>query len=465
MEAEKSTVIASQKVTKEEEYDSEYSKSDAKLQQEAHEDSEKSDREAEGAKKGAKRKKRSKRANKSTREGSQKCESETDCEKTVVGAEAGDMQKEPVAKTRSNGEVPESLLNNVLKPSVPLPSTMPTVKGYDFNNGINYSELFRSYKHSGFQATNFGLAVEEILRMLVARRIPLEEEQEDTFEEDEFIRRRHGCTIFLGYTSNMASCGVRDTIRYLAEHRMVDCIVASAGGIEEDFIKCLAPTYLGDFHLDGKTLRDKGINRIGNLLVPNDNYCLFEDWVMPILDKMLEEQKKGTLWTPSKVIARLGEEINNRESIYYWAAKNKIPVFSPALTDGSLGDMMYFHSFKNPGLVVDIVSDLRRLNTIAMKAIRSGVIIIGGGIVKHHICNANLMRNGADFGVFLNTAQEFDGSDSGARPDEAVSWGKIRKDSKAVKVYAEASLVFPLLVAETFVRHFVSYKMRVVSTV
>lgn len=62
------------------------------------------------------------------------------------------------------------------------------------------------------------------------------------------------------------------------------------------------------------------------------------------------------LWTPSKVIARLGEEINNRDSIYYWAAKNKIPVFSPALTDGSLGDMMYFHSFKNPGLVVDIVS-------------------------------------------------------------------------------------------------------------
>lgn len=68
--------------------------------------------------------------------------------------------------------------------------------------------------------------------------------------------------------------------------------MTSAGGVEEDFIKCLAPTYLGDFHLDGKTLRDKGVNRVGNLLIPNDNYCLFQDWVMPILDKMLEEQKK-----------------------------------------------------------------------------------------------------------------------------------------------------------------------------
>lgn len=79
---------------------------------------------------------------------------------------------------------------------------------------------------------------------------------------------------------------------------------------------------------------------------------------VPILSKriMLEYDFQGTLWTPSKVIARLGEEINNEDSIYYWAAKNKIPVFSPALTDGSLGDMMYFHSFRNPGLVVDIIS-------------------------------------------------------------------------------------------------------------
>ena len=63
----------------------------------------------------------------------------------------------------------------------------------------------------------------------------------------------------------------------------------------------------------------------------------------------------GVLWTPSKMIARLGLEINDESSIYYWAAKNKIPVFSPALTDGSLGDMLFFHSYRNPGLVLDII--------------------------------------------------------------------------------------------------------------
>lgn len=133
----------------------------------------------------------------------------------------------------------------------------------------------------------------------------------------------------------------------------IDVMVTTAGGIEEDLIKCLAPTYKGDFSLPGASLSSKGLNRIGNLLVPNDNYCKFEDWITPILDKMLEEQQsskvrniflpidpqlyvcyqinhttfsplfnlKKVLWTPSKLIARLGKEINDENSYLYWAYK------------------------------------------------------------------------------------------------------------------------------------------------
>lgn len=128
--------------------------------------------------------------------------------------------------------------------------------------------------------------------------------------------------------------------------------------------------------------------------------------------------------------------------------------------------MLYFHSFHNPGLIVDIVqgfccfpftfycmddfethgirtkiisnaTDIRAMNGEAVHASprKTGMIILGGGLPKHHICNANMMRNGADYAVFINTAQEFDGSDSGARPDEAVSWGKIRGSAKTVKVH------------------------------
>ncbi|KAF1379392.1 hypothetical protein PFLUV_G00175590 [Perca fluviatilis] len=346
---------------------------------------------------------------------------------------------------------PSVAMEAVLKPSCDLPIDMQKIRGYDFNQGVDLHAVLKSYISTGFQASSMALAIQEINLMIEKRLEPVEEGEGK--ESDEH-RSKSGCTIFLGYTSNLISSGVRESIRYLVEHKMVDVIVTTAGGIEEDFIKCLAPTYLGEFGLSGKELRLRGINRLGNLLVPNDNYCKFEDWLMPILDQMLLEQNtEGTRWTPSKMIHRLGKEINNTDSVYYWAYKNNIPVFSPALTDGSLGDMLYFHSFKNPGLVLDIVEDIRRLNSQAVFAKRTGMIILGGGLVKHHICNANLMRNGAEHAVFVNTGQEFDGSDSGARPDEAISWGKIKTDATPVKVYADASLVFPLIVAETFALH------------
>ncbi|XP_025059770.1 deoxyhypusine synthase isoform X6 [Alligator sinensis] len=277
--------------------------------------------------------------------------------------------------------LPAVALTAVLKPSEALPPESLPVRGYDFDHGLDHHALLRSFLTTGFQATSFGQAVREIHRMIDAKLEPLGEvaEEENHADLNPCQRPPTGCTIFLGYTSNLISSGIRETIRYLVQHNM------------------------------------------------------------------------SIKWTPSKMIARLGKEINNPESVYYWAQKNNIPVLSPALTDGSLGDMIFFHSYKKPGLVLDIVEDLRLINTQAMFAKKTGMIILGGGLVKHHIANANLMRNGADFSVYVNTAQEFDGSDSGARPDEAVSWGKIRTDAKPVKVYADASLVFPLLVAETFV--------------
>lgn len=314
--------------------------------------------------------------------------------------------------------------------------------------------MFEQFKYFGFQATNLGKSIEIINQMIFWR---LSNEEIDPEESDYYkemkIRESTRTTIYLGYTSNMVSSGLREVIRYLCEHKMVDYIVTTAGGVEEDFIKCLAPTFIGDFSLKGSVLRDKGLNRIGNLLVPNDNYCKFEDWVTPLLNEMLEIQKtKNKVWTPRKIIKFLGNKIDNKESIYYWCAKNNIKVFCPAITDGSLGDMMFFHSFNKKGLVIDILGDLKKINKSSMGSKKTGQIILGGGIVKHHICNANLMRNGADFSVYVNTGQEFDGSDAGARPDEAVSWGKIKNEENSTKVFAEASIVFPIIVAETFAK-------------
>jgi len=348
------------------------------------------------------------------------------------------------------GKIPAIAADAVLAKSEKL--TSDTISGYDWSKGVDYEALLDSYVRTGFQATNFGMAVAEINRMLdwSLADVPVAEDEDDKYTSKE-AREKVRTKIWLSYTSNLISSGLRETICFLAKHSMVQVMITTAGGIEEDIIKCLAPTHVGDFAIQGLGLRRRGINRTGNLLVPNDNYCYFEDWFTPILDKMHDEQEKdGIVWSPSKLIHRLGKEIDNETSVCYWAYKNNIPVFSPAITDGSLGDMLYFHSYKRPGMVLDIVSDIRAVNDEAIKARKTGVLVLGGGLVKHHCMNANLMRNGADFCVYVNTAQEFDGSDSGARPDEAVSWGKIRCDAKPVKIYAEATLVVPLLVAKTF---------------
>jgi len=346
----------------------------------------------------------------------------------------------------------------VLGESAKLPENTPKCRGHDFaedasNNSVD--AIMASFATTGFQATSLHQAIEQIRQMRSWRLSDTEfcEGIDDPSLRDESVRKRIRCRIFLAYTSNQISCGQREVIRFLAQHNMIDVIVTTAGGIEEDIIKCFEPTYMGDFKLSGRELRKKGINRIGNLLVPNKNYCDFEDWVSPIITKMHDEQDAATLawakeavaagagsasqdgpphdlpekfvWTPSKIIHRLGKEINHTDSVLYWAAVNNIPVFCPALTDGSLGDMLYFHSYKRPGFVLDINNDVRRINDLAVRSHCTGQIILGGGLVKHHTCNANLMRNGANYSVYINTASEFDGSDSGASPDEAISWGKV----------------------------------------
>ena len=317
---------------------------------------------------------------------------------------------------------------NILRKSEELQGI--SIRGYDFNKGINYEKLLDSFAQTGFQASHFSTAKEIINKMI---------------KEKAFI--------FLGYTSNMVSSGIREIIRYLVEHKKVNVLVTTAGGIEEDIIKCLGDFILGDFKAQGADLRKKGINRIGNILVPNNHYCKFEDFVQPILKELYSEQKNtGKIITASELVWKLGEKINNQDSICYWAWKNKIKIYCPAITDGALGDNIYFFKFKNPDFKLDVSDDIKEINDSTIGLKKSGVIILGVGVVKHHILNANMFRNGADYVVYINTAQEFDGSDAGATPEEAVSWGKILPNAKRVKVYGDATILFPLLVAQTFAK-------------
>ncbi|MBU2638590.1 MAG: deoxyhypusine synthase [Nanoarchaeota archaeon] len=299
-----------------------------------------------------------------------------------------------------------------------------SIKGYDFNKGVDYDKILASFLSTGFQATHLAKAIALIETMI-----------------------KEKATIYLGYTSNLVTSGIRDVIRYLAEHKKVNVLVTTAGGIEEDIIKCLGDFKLGKFSASGELLKQEGVNRAGNILIPNARYCRFEEFLMPILEKIYAEKKTISV---SDFIKLIGKEINNEQSIYYWCWKNNIDVYCPAITDGSMGDMIHFFMYKHPDFKMDIAADIHKLNEFTITQKKTGIILLGGGVMKHHICNTNMMRNGADYSVYVNTGEEWDGADSNARPDEAVSWGKLKGES--VKVFGDATILFPLMVAKTFAR-------------
>lgn len=296
------------------------------------------------------------------------------------------------------------------------------IKGFDLNEK-NVVNLVKNYENIGFQATNLAKAVKVIKKM-----------------------RKEKATIFLSFTSNMVSSGLREIFAQLVRDKMVDAIITSVGAVEEDVMKCKNPFLLGDFEVDDVELLKKGINRIGNIFVHDDRYEELEDVIMPFFSKMYKKQKKeGKLMTPSEMCYELGKVVNDKNSILYWAAKNDIPVFCPAPTDGALGLQFYFFRQKNKEFGIEVAGDMDRLIKIVLNSDKVGGIILGGGIAKHHLIAANVLRGGLDYAVYVTTAEEYDGSLSGAKPKEAKSWGKLKEYANSVCVYGDATIIFPLI--------------------
>jgi deoxyhypusine synthase len=332
---------------------------------------------------------------------------------------------------------------------------MEQIQGYDFNQGIDYEKILQTYIHSGCQAAYVGRAI-QITNQMIKWRLSDEDkstEKDEAYKDDE-VRADTRCTLFLGYSSSMISSGMREIIRFLVQHKMVDAVVATAGGIEEDICKVYSKFYQGDFGYSGEELRTKCINRVGNIFIPNSAYDGFEYLFIQLLNELHDEQdKEGKIHSPSEIIARLGKAINSEESIYYWCYKNNIPVFAPAFTDGAIGDMVYCNHFHRPGFIIDMTKDLFKINHMCVTAKKTGLFTCGAGVTKHHILNANSMRDGANFAVYINNAAEHDSSDSGALPSEAITWGKLAFDCKSTKIHGDATLVLPLIIAETFAKN------------
>jgi deoxyhypusine synthase len=265
------------------------------------------------------------------------------------------------------------------------------------------------------------------------------------------MSEREGCVKFLSFPAAIVATGVRGVLIDMVREGMVDVIVTTCGTLDHDIARTLADYYEGSFEMDDARLKKLGYHRLGNVLVPLKNYGpLIEERMQSILTRDYEKGV-GSI-TTEELCAEIGRDLGSERSLLYWAQKMKVPVFVPGITDGAVGSQLWLFNESHRDFKVDLLGDERRLSDITSEAEETGALILGGGISKHHTIWWNLFRGGLDWACYITTASEFDGSLSGARIQEAVSWGKVKEKARQASVYAEVTTVLPFIVSYALAR-------------
>lgn len=263
-----------------------------------------------------------------------------------------------------------------------------------------------------------------------------------------------GQKVLLSFPAAICATGTRGVVRDLLKHGLVDAVVTTCGTLDHDLARLWEPYYAGSFDMDDRELHRRGVNRLGNVLVPNSSYGeVLEAKLKPRLLSWAEEE---TDWSTRRLCERLGawagEEENREESLLYWAWKNGIPVFVPGPTDGAVGSQVWMAYQQDRRIRLDLLADEQDLFDLVHAADRLGALMVGGGISKHHVIWWSQFRDGLDTVVYLTSAPEWDGSLSGARVREAVSWGKVKEEASWQTVEGDATVLLPLLAADLFER-------------
>jgi deoxyhypusine synthase len=255
-----------------------------------------------------------------------------------------------------------------------------------------------------------------------------------------------GCVKFISFTADIIATGTRGVIRELVKRKLVDVIITTCGTLDHDVARCYKDYYKGGFIMDDSKLHQEGVNRLGNVLVPNDSYgIIIEQKIIGLLEELYNEGKREL--STRELTREIGLRCCNESSLLYWAAKNDIPVFVPGITDGSVGYQLWFFSQDHKDFRINLLKDEDDLNNIVFDAKKSGALIVGGGISKHHTIWWNQFKDGLDYVVYITTAEEWDGSLSGARPREAVSWGKINEKAKHQMIEGDATVIMPIMIS------------------
>jgi deoxyhypusine synthase len=261
-------------------------------------------------------------------------------------------------------------------------------------------------------------------------------------------------TRFLSFPADIIATGTRGVIFELLSGGYIDAVVTTCGTLDHDLARSFRNYYHGEWDLDDADLHRRGLYRLGNLVIPQANYgAIVERKMQRLLEKLW---KKGVRKLSTRdLVWAIGEDLGasaGKGSLCRAAFEHKIPVFVPGITDGAVGSQLWLFWQRHRELAIDLFDDEQKLSDLVFEAKRSGAIMLGGGISKHHTIWWNQFRSGLDAALYVTTAVEWDGSLSGARTREAVSWGKVKPNARHTTVEGDVTVLLPLMVGAALER-------------
>ncbi|MCX8195730.1 MAG: deoxyhypusine synthase [Acidilobaceae archaeon] len=250
----------------------------------------------------------------------------------------------------------------------------------------------------------------------------------------------------LSFTGNLVATGLRGVIAQLLREGRFNVVFTTTGAVDHDIARSMGGRYLkGRFEADDSKLRELDVYRLGNVFIPSDSYGeLIEAFVTRLVEKAIE--RKGR-WGTYELLRLAGEMISDEDSFLRAARLAGAEVFVPGWPDGAFGTALFMERQKGKQIEVDYFADMLRLSGLFFTSKRAAGLIVGGGISKHHALWWSQFKGGLDYAVYITTAHEGDGSLSGARPREAVSWGKIGVGARVATVQGDATVILPMIAA------------------
>ncbi len=298
------------------------------------------------------------------------------------------------------------------------------VKDIEISPGTSIEKIFEELSQSGgFESVNLSDGLNILTEMI---------------SDEQSLK-------FLSFVGAVVSTGLRGIIKDMIKNKWFDIVITTCGALDHDIAKHFSNYKEGSFTMDDNELADQDIHRLGNVLVPMDSYGpLIEEKMQSFLE---EEYQKGVRdMTTAQICKMIGSHLGE-DSFLFWAHRNDIDVVVPGIMDGAVGSQIWLFTQKHNDFRLNMAGDADLLSGLIFKAEKSGAFMIGGGISKHHTLWWNQYREGLDYAFYITTAQEFDGSLSGALVREAISWGKVTKKAKQSTLHAEVTTILPFIYA------------------